>query len=595
MGRLWMGKFSSWNLDKKIYAVITGLSYAISIIMLAIFTTFYISSFIGQSNNITNDQLTSMVKNYESTLDSYKELAESLIIDDSFQQYLKCGGKGSYKYYSLVSGVKNTLQYAFNMHSNMRFIAVVSYYFEDTIYKSTITKISSNFQKLYRKDYGNSNYSCELGTLRISYNDAYLKNGNNMLNVYMPIYNTSNMIHEIGLLCMIFDNSLFEGIPPEKNTIKYDSELFMVDTSNFIVSSTDTGLIGSEFEYSGLLKGTSGNFVKGTSLYNYRKVGKWNYFLISRIPLMKMYRDNIIVVVLLVLMTVAVTYFGLKICKGIINRTYHPLDNVIRGMNDAAEGKLDVRVNMENVGVDFVKLANGFNYMMEEIKTLMEQVKLEQQQMDQIRFNALQSQIQPHFLYNTLDCIHWQASANGNEELSMFVKALAQYYRLCLSKGKDVICLEQEIDHVRNYLIIQNIRYDNIISSTIDIEEDCKKVLIPKITLQPLVENSIYHGIKIKEGKRGELKISASKTGRDTFIVLEDDGTGMSEEQIRNMNNSISEYDKDFGYGIRNVNKRIEILFGKEYGLHYSKNEAGGVTVTIRLPGVEACKFEEVM
>ncbi len=591
---IWKSKFSSWNLDKKIYAVITGLSYAISIIMLAIFTTFYISSFIGQSNNITNDQLTSMVVNYESALDSYKELAEALIIDDSFQQYLKCGGKANYKYYSLVNGVKNTLQNAFNMHSNMRFIAVVSYYFEDTIYKSTLTKISNNFRKVYEEDYGDCDYSCEKGTLRISYNDAYLKN-NSMLNVYMPIYNTSNMIHEMGLLCMIFDNSLFEGIPPEKNAIKYDSELFMVDTSSFIVSCTDTGLIGSEFEYSGLLKGTSGNFVKGTSLYNYRKVGRWNYFLISRIPLMKMYRDNIIVVVVLVLMTVAVTYFGLKICKKIINRTYQPLDNIIRGMNDAAEGKLDVRVNVENVGVDFAKLANGFNYMMEEIKTLMEQVKLEQHQMDQIRFNALQSQIQPHFLYNTLECIHWQASADGNKELSMFVKALAQYYRLCLSKGKDVICLEQEIDHVRNYLIIQNIRYDNIISSTIDIEEDCKKVLIPKITLQPLVENSIYHGIKIKEGKRGELKITARKKGGDTFIVLEDDGTGMTEEQIQNMNNSISEYDQDFGYGIRNVNKRIEILFGKEYGLNYSKNESGGVTVTIRLPGAEGCKFEEVM
>ncbi len=594
MGRLWKSKFSSWNLDKKIYAVITGLSYAISIIMLAIFTTFYISSFIGQSNNIANDQLTSMAANYESTLDSYKEFAEALIIDDSFQQYLKCGGKGSLKYYNLVNGVKNTLQNALNLYTNMRFIAVVSYNFDDTIYKSTITKISNNFRTVYKNDYTASNYSCEAGTLRISYNDAYLKN-NNMLNVYMPIYNTSNMIHELGLLSIIFDNSLFEGLPPEKNAIKYDSELIMVDTSNLIVTCTDTGLVGSEFEYSGLLKGVNGNFVKGTSLYNYRKVGKWNYFLISRIPLMKMYRDNIIVVALLVLITVAVTYFGLKICKGIIDKTYQPLDNVIRGMNDAADSKLDVRINMENVGVDFVKLANGFNYMMEEIKTLMEQVKLEQHQMDQIRFNALQSQIQPHFLYNTLDCIHWQASADGNEELSVFVKALAQYYRLCLSKGKDVICLEQEIDHVRNYLIIQNIRYDNIISSTIELEEDCKKVLIPKITLQPLVENSIYHGIKIKEGKRGELRITARKKDGDTLIVLEDNGTGMTEEQIRSMNNSISEYDKDFGYGIRNVNKRIEILFGKEYGLHYFKNESGGVTVTIRLPGVEACKFEEVM
>ena len=250
---------------------------------------------------------------------------------------------------------------------------------------------------------------------------------------------------------------------------------------------------------------------------------------------------------------------------------------------------------MENVGVDFVKLANGFNYMMDQINMLMEQVKLEQQQMNQIRFNALQSQIQPHFLYNTLECIHWQASADGNEEVSVLVRALAQFYRLCLSDGKDVIRLEQEIEHAKNYLIIQNMRYDNIIKSTIEMDEGCRKILIPKITLQPLIENSIYHGIKIKEGRTGELRITVRRDEEDVFIVVADNGTGMQEDQIIEMNNSISDYDKDFGYGIRNVNRRIEILFGKEYGLHYDKNEMGGVTVTIRLPAHEVIKYEEVL
>lgn len=594
MGIFSKSRFYSWNLDKKIVTVVTSLNYAISIIMLAIFTTFYISSFIGQSNNIAKDQLTSMAVNYESTLNGYKDLSEALIIDDSIQKYLKSGGKGDKNYYNLVNAMKNTLQNALNMHSNMKFIGIVSFNFDDIQYKSTITKISNNFRSVYQKDYYDCNYGSEIGTLRLSYNDAYLK-GNNMLNVYLPVYSTTNMIHELGMLCMIFDNSLFDGIPKDDNTIKFDSKLFVVDSTGQVTSCTDTGMVGSKFEFPGLLKGTRGNFTKGSGLYNYRKIGKWNYYLVSRIPLMKMYRDNLIVVAILAILSVAVTYFGLIICKRIIHRTYQPLDYVLKGMNDAADGKLDVRVNLENAGVDFLKLANGFNYMMEEIKTLMEQVKLEQHQMDQIRFNALQSQIQPHFLYNTLDCIHWQASADGNEELSRFVKALAQYYRLCLSKGRDVIPLEQEIEHVRNYLIIQNIRYDNIIQSSIELDDDCRTVPIPKITLQPLVENSIYHGIKIKEGKRGALRITARKMDSDMFIVVEDNGTGMTEEQISKMNNSISEYDKDFGYGIRNVNKRIEILFGKEYGLHYSKNESGGVTVTIRLPGMETCRFEEVL
>lgn len=594
MSRILKSKISSWNLDKKIYAFITSLIYGISIIMLAIFTTFYISSFIRQSNNIMKNQLSAMATNYEYTFDNYKELAESLIIDDSIQKYLKSDGRRDKEYFDLVNNAKNTLQNAINMHSNMKFIAIVSYNSDDILYKGTISKISSTFKNVYEDDYTNSTFSSESGTLRMSFNNAYLKSENNMLNVYMPVYSISNMIHEIGLLCMIFDSSLFEGLS-EKSTVNFDSEVIMVDGTNTIVSCANNALTGTKFEYAEMLKGVSGNFGMKNNLYNYKKIGKWNYYLVSRIPLMNMYRDNIIVVILLIFISVAVACFGLAICKRIINRTYQPLDNIVKGMSYAAEGKLDVRINMENVGVDFVKLANGFNYMMEEINTLMEQVKLEQQQKDQIRFNALQSQIQPHFLYNTLECIHWQAIADGNEEVSVLVKALAQYYRLCLSDGKDVIRLEQEIEHVRNYLIIQNMRYDNIINSVIEMDESCRDVMIPKITLQPLVENSIYHGIKVKEGKKGELRITVHRKDEEIFIVVSDNGTGMTEDQIKKMNNSISEYDKDFGYGIRNVNKRIEIFFGKKYGLHYEKNESGGVTVIIHLPGLEVQKYKEVL
>ena len=187
-------------------------------------------------------------------------------------------------------------------------------------------------------------------------------------------------------------------------------------------------------------------------------------------------------------------------------------------------------------------------------------------------------------MYNTLDCIHWQATADGNNEISILVKALAQYYRLCLSDGKDVIRLEQEIEHVRNYLIIQNMRYDNIIKSVIEIDRACNDVYIPKITLQPLVENSIYHGIKIKEGKKGELRINARRKANDVYIDVSDNGGGMTEEQIEKLNQSISDLGTDMGYGIKNVNRRIKILFGHEYGLYYRKNERGGITVTIHLP-----------
>lgn len=222
--------------------------------------------------------------------------------------------------------------------------------------------------------------------------------------------------------------------------------------------------------------------------------------------------------------------------------------------------------------------------MMEEIEVLMEQVKLEQHQIEQIRLDALQSQIQPHFLYNTLDCIHWQAIAEGNKEISTMVKALAKYYRICLSGGHDIIPLKMELEHVRNYLVIQNMRYDNIISSEISVDSNAEETMIPKLTLQPLVENSIYHGMKVKEGKTGTVFIKVKRTANDVLITLADTGTGMTQEEIDKMNEQLSKYEESFGYGVRNVNKRIQLLYGEEYGLYYLSNETGGVTVEIRLP-----------
>lgn len=583
MGRNLAKKISRWNLDKKINVFVSSLISSITVIMLAIFTVFYCSSFINQSVNITENQLSALAANYETRFMNYYGLTVSISADESVQEYLTKGNPGDENYYKLVDNVKNTLQNSINMNNGIQFIALISYRTNSVVYRGNRGQISNTFPRVYGRDYANSVYCYGKSTLRMSYNDAYLGNNNKMFNFYVPVYSTSKIGKEIGLLCIMDSKSPFSELS-ENGGMKFDSEVFIVDTNNRIICSTSDELAGTEFMYADRLTGESSSFIEDNCLYSFQKVGKWNFYIISKIPLVNMYRDNIIVVVILIIVTITITCFGLLICKKIVKRAYRPLDHVIGAMNNAAEGNLDVRINMENTGTDFQKVAYGFNFMMDKINDLMLQVKREQQEMDQIRFNALQSQIKPHFLYNTLDCIHWQATAEGNNEISVLVKALAQYYRLCLSNGKDVIRLEQEIEHVKNYLIIQNMRYDNIIKSEIDIDESCRTVQIPKITLQPLVENSIYHGIKIKEGKRGQLWITARKDGNDVYIEVADDGEGMAEEQIEKLNRSISDFEADMGYGVRNVNRRIKIMFGNEYGLHYKKNEHGGITVTVHLP-----------
>ena len=416
------------------------------------------------------------------------------------------------------------------------------------------------------------------------FNNAYFNGSKYTLNIYFPIYDTNRVLGELGLLCMNFtDPSLLQ-------ILEYDSsnklESMVVDTDGMMISARDKDKIGTNVDFIPKMKEKSGTFSMGGRLYIYQKVSDWRFYVVSSVPMMELYKSSIRTIFLMAFILLFLLTISLLVVKRIISKVYHPLDKVVRKMDDVASGSLKTRINVEHMGEDFTKLAVGFNSMMEEILVLMEQVKMEQHQIEQIRFNALQSQIQPHFLYNTLECIHWQAMVDGNGEISTLVKALAKYYRICLSGGHDVIPLKMELEHVRNYLIIQNMRYDDIIGSEFDVEEAASDVMIPKLTLQPLVENSIYHGIKVKEGKTGSLFLKVRKRSSDVLITLADTGTGMSQQQIDEMNQHLSEYDDSFGYGVRNVNKRIELLYGEEFGLYYLRNESGGVTVEIRLPYV---------
>ena len=362
------------------------------------------------------------------------------------------------------------------------------------------------------------------------------------------------------------------------------AETRVVDTEGMILLSREKEETGRYINYIDNMEKGIQTFTQNGNMYVCQKIKGWNYYVVSSISTYKLIETGVqtmIVVSLLLIVFLVLISFIIKV---LIRKMYQPLDKVISKMDHVATGSLRTRINVENMGEDFVKLAVGFNSMMDEIEVLMEQVKLEQHQLEQIRFNALQSQIQPHFLYNTLECIHWQAIADGNKEISTMVKALAKYYRICLSNGHDVITIREEVEHIRNYMIIQNMRYDNIIGSEIVVETQVEESLIPKLTLQPLVENSIYHGMKVKEGKTGTLFLTAYKNEDEVIIKVSDTGTGMSQEQIDEMNEQLSRYEDSFGYGVRNVNKRIELLFGEGYGLHYQKNDLGGVTVVIRLP-----------
>ena len=580
--RKWMEKVSRWKFDKKMQLLVTVSIIATTLIVLVVSTISSVTSMKQQSIELLQAQNSTTAENFKSSLDNYKTLAIATVMDTSIQQYLK-----AVNYNKEAGGLKssafNILASISNMHSDMNFIAVVGKSPDDYIYKGQIAISAAQFSQVYTFD-AQQCKTVQDSSIKMCFNNAYFNGSKYTLNIYFPIYDTNRVLGELGLLCMNFtDPSLLQ-------ILEYDSsnklESMVVDTDGMMISARDKDKIGTNVDFIPKMKEKSGTFSMGGRLYIYQKVSDWLFYVVSSVPMMELYKSSIRTIFLMAFILLFLLTISLLVVKRIISKVYRPLDKVVRKMDDVASGSLKTRINVEHMGEDFTKLAVGFNSMMEEILVLMEQVKMEQHQIEQIRFNALQSQIQPHFLYNTLECIHWQAMVDGNGEISTLVKALAKYYRICLSGGHDVIPLKMELEHVRNYLIIQNMRYDDIIGSEFDVEEAASDVMIPKLTLQPLVENSIYHGIKVKEGKTGSLFLKVRKRSSDVLITLADTGTGMSQQQIDEMNQHLSEYDDSFGYGVRNVNKRIELLYGEEFGLYYLRNESGGVTVEIRLPYV---------
>lgn len=591
--KIWKENIKIWNFEKKIRFFLTMVISGTSIIILLVSTISAVFYLTRQSRQMARDQLVTLSSNYDDVLRQYQNLAVAFIMTESVQDYCKNLDEeegAEQRANSVYSELLNML----NIQNNLNFAAVIDKDKSGYVYKGNSSVVDTQFEQMFEIDYEESIPGKQNSTVHLSFGNHYFRTRDHTLTLYHPVYLTKDMINECGTLVMNFNDNMLEQLY-YRNDLSMDSEMFLMDINGRMVSVADGKKLDTVVPYLDRIQSNSGDFWDKGRLVNYQKVGVWNYYLVNVIPTGELYKDSLNVLVILLLVILLVTMISISIIRRMITRFYKPINKVVSVMDDVTGGQLDTRIDMGIADDDSRKLADGFNAMMDEINLLVEQVKMEQHQMEQIRFNALQSQIQPHFLYNTLECIHWKAVADGNKEISTMVKAMAQYYRVCLSKGKEIISLKEEINHIRSYLIIQNMRYDDIVELEIDIPRRYEEVKILKMTLQPLIENSIYHGIKVKEGKTGTIHISIRQEGESVYLMIADSGTGMTQEEIDEMNQSISVYDESFGYGVRNVNKRIELVFGPQYGLRYQKNMHGGVSVEIHLPLEMETYFEEVL
>ncbi|MDR2363746.1 MAG: sensor histidine kinase [Spirochaetaceae bacterium] len=293
----------------------------------------------------------------------------------------------------------------------------------------------------------------------------------------------------------------------------------------------------------------------------------------------------------------------------ISQRISKPIKELRRSMLAVEQGNFDILVDIRSSS-EIGELGKDFNIMVGEIKALLRRVTLEQEQKRKSELKALQMQINPHFLYNTLDSVIWMAEGGKQTEVIAMTSALARLFRISISKGKEIIDVASEIEHVKNYLTIQKIRYKDRLDYRIEVEEEIKSFQIVKIILQPLVENAIYHGIK-NNSVAGTVVISGCRTPAGMDLAVRDDGIGMNRAALEKLRQRLrvpwdGSREKSSGaaaedtrgpeagidvpgggVGIRNVDERIKLYFGPDYGLEFESREDEGTTVFIHLPAVK--------
>ncbi|MBO0995845.1 sensor histidine kinase [Bacillus sp. SD088] len=266
------------------------------------------------------------------------------------------------------------------------------------------------------------------------------------------------------------------------------------------------------------------------------------------------------------------------------NMITKPLNKLKTLMGNVEEGRFDVRFNSkynDEVG----QLGNSYNKMVQEIDRLIQLLYVKEKSKREEELKVLQAQIQPHFLYNTLDTIQWMAHEYKAPKIAELVNSLTTLFRIGLNKGKEFISIREELEHVRSYLTIQMTRYESKLEYDIKANEEVKDYQVLKLILQPLVENSIYHGIRNKRGK-GKITITVTQQEENLILCVIDTGKGIKEETVKQLNDSLKKLETTDrkGYGLHNVNERIKLSYDERYGIEVFSEYEHGTKIQVVLP-----------
>ena len=410
----------------------------------------------------------------------------------------------------------------------------------------------------------------------------------NVISVARAIMGDNSYDKPLGVISVdMLEESIYSIVKDVRLTTA--GRVFLLDDEGIIISSDGKESLGKNISledyYSKVIakgEGHSKYNVNGEeSIVYYKKLENTNWRLVAIIPTREILRSSTVIFRDTLLLMILAMFFAALIAYVVSGSLTGRIRNLIKTMKKIEDEKWDVKIMVDGndeIGV----LQRSFKQMVDNIKELIEEKYAAELNKKNAELRALQAQINPHFLYNTLDMICWMAMKYGADDVVAMVNTLAKFFRLSLSGGKDVVTLRDEISHVRMYMDIQMKRFSQGLECFIDVPEEILNFSTVKLMLQPIVENAILHGIMESDSKTGCVTITGRREEEKIILIVSDNGRGIDQEKL----STLTSEETDKGYGIKNVNKRIKLHFGAEYGLYYESEINKGTKVIIVFPAV---------
>jgi two-component system sensor histidine kinase YesM len=545
---------------------------------------------VQQSSELINNKLDEIVK------------ISNLIFDDSNIHKLCKGETPQTEKYMpsvLASEADPTLSSYVMSHPSIASIALITEK-KNLLFSIDVTPYTVNFPQIRERYLTFANFDgFTRGIVWYPTHEVdYISMHNNSMKIVKLVRDIYNQRFDyLGTAIINIRESTLSTVFPSVNNMK-GTKLVVLNEDGDVITSTEEQLIGknqNSYPINKILDNVrkhdryQGDFIEKYNnksyMFVYKKLKNQPWVTIAMISVREMQHEtnrvvSIILIVFLVFLIISVVG-SLSIAYSISK----PIKQLSAAMRDVQGGNFDTVINIKSrdeIGI----LAQCYNTMIYKIKQLVDEVQESHVKEKKSEIKALQAQINPHFLYNTLESVMWLAEGGENDKIIEMVSRLGKYYRLSLSKGMDIVTIRSELEHVKNYLEIEKCRFGDKFNYEIKCDERIEQHECLKLILQPLVENSLLHGIMNKEIE-GIIHIEVEKEEKNIFITISDNGSGITAERLKEINECFSSGNSKVlrsSYGIKNVNERIQLRYGKEYGLSYSSIYGEWTTVKIRLP-----------